>query len=312
MQHREHSNVRYHTFAVSGNMARCFKSVSNAELALTHFVWVTSTSYGPPVLLSALPLAGFSPTVSAGDGERGLFTRRLVSLIPDVRSFILQVPLTMVAFTAVALVLHTPVPAPAPWREKARRIDFAGSACLVCGLATLLTALDRGGNISWTDPRTMLALTLFAAFALTFALIETRVAPEPVAPARVLTNGALLPAYVCTFASLGCSVCTVFHVALYVQAVRGRPAAQAGAALLPSIGASVMGSLLAGSVIQRWGRLRTLTVAMYAVMVCGSIAIALSTGVLGHSYMGLEVGLAMMSVGNGVLGREGVVCRFLC
>ncbi|KAI0037157.1 major facilitator superfamily domain-containing protein [Vararia minispora EC-137] len=214
-------------------------------------------------------------------------------------SFLLQVPLTIVAFTAVAFMLHVPQPAPAPWSEKARRVDFAGSVCLVCTLTALLTALDRGGNIGWDSISTSLALIICTASAITFVIVETWVAREPVAPVRILTNPTLVSPYVCSLASLGCSVCTVFYVSLYVQAVQGRSATRAGTSLLPSIVASVIGSLVGGNIIQRWGKLRRLTIVMYGVMVCGSMLIFLSAGVIGHSYVGLELGLAMMSVGNG-------------
>ncbi|KZV76626.1 MFS general substrate transporter [Peniophora sp. CONT] len=217
-------------------------------------------------------------------------------------SFLLQAPLAMIPFFAVLKILQVP-PTPgshAPLQTKLQRIDFAGSGCLVLTLASLLTALDRGGNIGWDNTFTLTALACAIAAGVAFIVVECTFAREPVAPPRILSNPALLAPYICNLTSLGCSVATVFYVALYVQAVRGRTAAQAGATLLPSIIASVMGSLLGGAVIQRTGRFKRLTTGMYVVMVGGSTLIAFATGAAGwHSDLGLGVGLFMMSIGNG-------------
>lgn len=213
----------------------------------------------------------------------------------------------MIPFFAVLKVLHVP-PTPgshASLQTKLRRIDFAGSGCLVLALASLLTALDRGGNIGWNNTFTLITLACAIAMGFAFIVVERTFAHEPVAPPRILSNRALLAPYICSLTSLGCSVATVFYVALYVQAVRGRTAAQAGVTLLPSIGASVLGSLFGGAVIQRTGRFTRLTTGMYAVMVGGSTLIAFATGAAGwHSNVALGVGLFMMSIGNGEISAD--------
>jgi len=65
-----------------------------------------------------------------------------------------------------------------------RRVDYAGVASLVAGLAPLLVALSLGGHeLAWTSP--LLLGLLAASFVLVHLLAggKRREEPEPAAPA---------------------------------------------------------------------------------------------------------------------------------
>jgi MFS family permease len=193
------------------------------------------------------------------------------------RCFLFQVPVAAVAFASVAILLRVPSPEKARLQDKLKRVDFAGSFCLIVSLATLLVALDSGGDIGWNKPRTLEAFAVFAAFLAMLALIETKIAKEPVAPPSVVASLPLLPIYLSNFAARGCSMCFIFFISLYVQAVLRFTSAQAGIALLPSIFGDVMGSVLGGGVIQLTGRTWWPVIVAHGVMILGSGIIVMVT-----------------------------------
>ncbi|KAF8530799.1 major facilitator superfamily domain-containing protein [Gautieria morchelliformis] len=164
--------------------------------------------------------------------------------------FSFQVPVAFLAFSAVLLALRTPTPAALSLsiKSKLRRIDFLGAFTLVIAIFSLLLGLDRGSNISWSSPTTLGSFSAFCFLTVAFAVIETTpwLAKEPFAPKRIMANASLLGSYLTNFFIFAASVCSLFHVSLYAQAVRGKSAAGAAATLLPCILAGVSGSLLAG------------------------------------------------------------------
>lgn len=205
------------------------------------------------------------------------------------RAFLLQVPFTLLAILAVSssLTLAPTHVSVSGLRSKLKRVDFLGAALLVLAVFALLLALDRGGNVAWSDQTTVgcsvAAGVLFGAFAYVEFRTEARPSdapstahaspqyrPEPFAPRRILLSRSLLPAYVANLTGFAASMCTIFHGALYFQAVARRSAAQAGARLLPAVLGGVVGSLCAGVLMQRTGRYYWLTVGAFGAEVAGT------------------------------------------
>ena len=202
-------------------------------------------------------------------------------LTARLRAFLLQVPFTALAFLAVLFMLHPPPHAPSdlPTASKLRRIDFLGAFTLVLAVFSLLVGLDRGGNTAWSSPLAYGPLLAALALALAFAAVETTpaLAAEPFAPRHVVARASLLGSYLTNCCAFGAAMCTLFHAALYAQAVRGAGAAGAGALLVPGVFAGVCGSLGAGVAMQRTGRYKRLTVGAAAAVLAGT---ALIDGVL--------------------------------
>lgn len=218
-------------------------------------------------------------------------------------AFLIQSPLTFLAFAIVSFALYLPSKEQetSDFKSKLRRVDFLGALTLVSGVLALLVALDRGGNVSWTSSITLGCLAASFVLLSLFALVETRIAAEPFAPARVLVHPSLLAAFFCNLLSIGAAMCVIFHAALFLQAAHGASAAQAGLGLLPAIIASVIGSLSSGIIMQKTGKYYWLTVVAYCTMALGVVAIVSST-FLDNVRVGFgvtEAGLAVMSIGNG-------------
>ncbi|KAF2972146.1 hypothetical protein GQX73_g1455 [Xylaria multiplex] len=65
-------------------------------------------------------------------------------------AFIIQCPISLLAFISVHLVLHLPHTDHSHWSAKLLRIDFVGAFTLVSAVFLLLFGLDNGSNEGWT------------------------------------------------------------------------------------------------------------------------------------------------------------------
>ncbi|KZV76627.1 MFS general substrate transporter [Peniophora sp. CONT] len=214
-------------------------------------------------------------------------------------SFFFQIPLAMLAFGTVGALLNIPGHRKVALEDKLRRIDFVGSFCLIATVASLLVTLDRGGDVGWSNVQTTIPFGIFVVFLIALIVTERNFAREPVIPGKTLTNPTYLVIYLSNMASRGTIISTTFYISLYIRAVSGKTAAQAGTALLPSIIGGLMGSLAGGRYTQATGRFKKITVMLNAGMMLGSLFIALFTGVLGHFYIALELGFFLVSIANG-------------
>lgn len=69
------------------------------------------------------------------------------------------------------------------WRKLVHKIDFSGSATLVCSLTTQLLILSLGGNkLAWTDWRLLGLGAIMVISTLTFLEIEVRTTALPIIP----------------------------------------------------------------------------------------------------------------------------------
>lgn len=198
--------------------------------------------------------------------------------------------MTTLAILSVAFGLQLPRSSTGHVREKLARIDFAGAAMLVLSVFTLLLGLDRGGNVAWADRFTAAALAASAVFILAFAAVELRWAREPFAPKRIIANRALLASYLCNLFSSAAAITLVFHISLYLQAVRDASASDVGLILLPTIFGGVTGSLATGLIMQSTGQYYVLTIAVFTLMLIGNTTVALVTGAARYSLLGLIIG----------------------
>ncbi|KAH9934029.1 MFS general substrate transporter [Epithele typhae] len=216
-------------------------------------------------------------------------------------AFLLQVPLMLLAILIVSIFLRLPSPPSSDldFRAKLARIDFAGSGALIVSIFTLLVGLDRGGNVAWSDRLTIGALACAGVFFALFALVELRWAREPFAPKRIVANQTLLASYLCNMFGSAAAVSTFFLASLYLQAVQHASASTVGLMLIPAIFGGVAGSLGAGLVMQATGKYYVLTIVMFAVMLSGSLAVALVTGVVPYSVTGLIYGTTATQLGYG-------------
>lgn len=186
------------------------------------------------------------------------------------------------------------------WKTKLKRVDFLGAVVLVGAVLGLLVGLDRGSNVSWTMPLTIISLSLSAFFFVLFVIVELYVAAEPFAPGRIIFNRTFFSLYCCNFFSFGGWFAALFYIPLYFQAVDGVSASIAGLRLLPSILSGATGSILAGLIMKWTGKYYWLTLAAYSSLTLGCFLIYLSSGAAMTSTIGMILGMVMSAFGNGI------------
>ncbi|KAH8423075.1 putative MFS multidrug transporter [Aspergillus melleus] len=215
-------------------------------------------------------------------------------------AFIAQVPLCIIAFIAVSIMLDLPSREDSHWKDKLRRIDFPGAIVLVGAVFSFLLGLDRGSNVSWSLPITIVSLSVSAVLFVLFLVIETYYAREPFAPRHIIFDRTFFAAYSCNFFSFGGVIASLFYIPLYFQAVDGVSATASGLRLLPSILTGVSGSLFAGFMMKWTGKFYWLTVIAYAVLTLGVTLIFLFSGGVTENLVVMIIGTMAQSFGNGI------------
>jgi hypothetical protein len=224
------------------------------------------------------------------------------------RAFIAQAPICVVAFTAVSIMLKLPSNEDSHWKDKLRRIDFPGAIILVGAVLGFLLGLDRGSNVSWTIPVTIISLSVSAVLFVLFVVVEVFYAAEPFAPGHIIFDRTFFASYSCNFFSFGGWLAALFYIPLYFQAVDGVSATVSGLRLLPSILAGVSGSLFAGFAMKWTGRYFWLTVVGYSLLTLGVTMIFLFSGGYVESLIPMIVGMVISGFGNGI----GVTTTLIC
>jgi MFS family permease len=214
-------------------------------------------------------------------------------------AFLAQGPMCALAIIAVALVLDLPQQGLSHWKEKIKRVDFLGAIILILAVFGLLVGLDRGSNVSWSNPVTIAGLASTPLF-IVFVLVEKFVAANPFAPGRIIFNKSLFACYLCNFFAFGGWLALLFFIPLYWQVIGDYSASKAGLLLVPSIIGGVSGSLFGGVYMKRTARYYWITVIAYTNLTIGLSLILLFAGTITQSIPVMIVGTCICAFSNGL------------
>lgn len=147
--------------------------------------------------------------------------------------------------------------------------DALGLVTAVIGFGAVLYAASVAETNRWTGSITLLILGIGFATLIAHAIIELKVAKEPMMNLRLFSNPVFLNAslvgYVATVALFGAE----FLMPLYLQSFRGRTALEAGIILLGVAATSAIATPLAGRLYDRIGP--------RMIMVIGFIVLCINT-----------------------------------
>jgi EmrB/QacA subfamily drug resistance transporter len=176
-----------------------------------------------------------------------------------------------------------------------RRIDYAGAACLLVSIIALMLALLEAGKVGHIlGPEAVAGLAVCLVFTAAFLVIEGRV-PEPILPLGLFASRTFVTTTACMFLSGLAMFGAISFIPLFVQAVLGGSAVQAGSVLTPTTLSWVTGSTVGGRLLNRFGY-RALAVAGMLSLTTGYLLFTrLGTGSpLGHAAgSGMILGLGM-------------------
>ncbi|KAF7714829.1 MFS-type transporter [Penicillium ucsense] len=215
-------------------------------------------------------------------------------------AFLAQFPMCILAGIMVSLLLNLPAQESSHWKDKLRRVDFFGAIILVGAVLGFLLGLDRGSNVSWSLPLTIISLSVSAVLFIAFVLVEVCYAAEPFAPGHIIFSRTFFALYSCNFFSFGGWYAALFYLPLYFQAVDGVSATAAGLRLLPCILSGVCGSLLAGFIMRWTGKYFWLTVVAYGLLTAGCSMVYMFSGGILSSVIPMIIGTVFSSFGNGI------------
>ncbi|KZP24647.1 vacuolar amino acid permease [Athelia psychrophila] len=191
-------------------------------------------------------------------------------------AFLLQTPILIFSFILVAVKVNIRLPAEIedqPISDRLKRIDFLGSLTLVGTVGCLLLgfSLKSTEELAWSHPVIWGLFVASACSGCLFLLVEARWAPFPVMPLHLITQRTPLAVSLGNLFGSMAAFSTIYNVPLYFSAVRMTSSSSAGMHLLPHSVAISTGSLFAGWMMRRTGKLYTLTLVSSLMAVMASI-----------------------------------------
>ncbi|KAL1946941.1 hypothetical protein VTO73DRAFT_15045 [Trametes versicolor] len=194
-------------------------------------------------------------------------------------AFLLQMPILVFSFCLVALKVSIRLPDEIenqPVRAKLRRIDVLGSFTLVGTVGALLLGLSLKSTeeLPWAHPLIWGLLLASGVFGAAFIWVETCWSPFPVMPMRLIRMRTPLFVSLSNFFGSVAAFSMIYNVPLYFSAVRLNSSTDTGLHLLPHSVAISTGSVFAGWVMRRTGKLYSLTLCSCLLTVVAAALVA--------------------------------------
>src|SRR5512138_377983 len=203
--------------------------------------------------------------------------------------FLINVPLVVVALTAVALWV------PESHGDRARRFDPVGVLLSAAGLVALTYGIIEAGDRGWGDARSLTTMIGGAVLLLVFVAWQRRnrtpLVDLDLFRSRAFTGGAVL-ATLASFAMLG----LLFALPQYFSAVGGEDAFGTGLRLLPVIGGLLVGARTAALVAARFGH-RLVVAGGLALMTASMVVGALTAANSGYGFVAAWITAAGIGLG---------------
>jgi len=219
-------------------------------------------------------------------------------------AFLLQMPI--LAFSFLLVIVKVSIKLPEEVRNqsvqsKLRRIDFFGSFTLVGTVGCLLLGLSLKSTeeLPWSHVLVGGLLTASVVFCVLFVLVESCWAPYPVMPMRLVTQRTPLAISLSNFFGSAAAFSMIYNVPLYFSAVRLDSSTGSGLHLLPHSVAISSGSVFAGWVMRKTGKLYGLTLISCLLTVVAASLVATWNENTSSFHLWVDVvpqGLGMASV----------------
>ena len=220
--------------------------------------------------------------------------------------FLINVPIGLAAFAAVAVMLRLPA------AGTRHRVDYLGAVLLIAVVSVLLLITVWGGaRYSWSSGAMLGTYAVAVALVIVF-LVRERRAAEPVMPLALFRNAEIAVALGVTFLVGVATIGAYYFLPLYLQIVRGYGPTEAGLGLLPMMLGVAVGSGASGWLISAvLGQVKAVILIGLAILT-GSLFLIAQLGTTGTIWicwgdeallgigMGLVISKLIMAVQNKV------------
>lgn len=213
-------------------IARALQGASGAALVPATLSLLITSYTDPAARRRAL---GAWSTIAASGAAVGVLVGGVLTELFNWRWVLfVNAPLGAVALLGAAITLGRTVP-----HDAGRRLDVAGALTVTAGLSTVVFGIVATKTHPWASAWTLFVLAIGVALLGAFALIELRVAKQPLIPVGIFRHRALTAANGVSFAIGGAFFSLFFFLSLYLQQINHYSPLVTGLAFLP-IGLSVL------------------------------------------------------------------------
>ena len=208
--------------------------------------------------------------------------------------FWLNVPLCL-----LALLMTNGLLKKLPRHERPHKLDFLGAGLMASGSIAFLLALNWGGvRYAWGSPQILgtfaLALVLWFAFA-----IRLRTAEEPFLPPEILQNKVVATGIMVALLIMGCYIGVTAYLPIYMELAYGFSASASGVALIPFMGGTVVGAIIAGRFMARSSNYKQPGIVGLIVSIIVTAILAFSSSTI--DLVVFEFFTAVISIGLGTI-----------
>lgn len=208
--------------------------------------------------------------------------------------FYINLPLGIVALSAIAARLHLPV------KRSPHKIDYAGAGLLAISVVSLLLGTVWGGtDYPWLSAQIIGLFTTAVIGALLFVWRE-HYAREPIIPLSLFKNDIFTVSSLLSFVIGIVMFGALIFLPQYQQLVRGDSATKSGLMLLPMVAGLMSASVTSGRLISKSGHYRRFPIVGTAILTLAfwlfsHIAVDTNRVVLGvwMAILGMGIGMVM-------------------
>jgi EmrB/QacA subfamily drug resistance transporter len=208
--------------------------------------------------------------------------------------FYINLPLGILALSAIAARLHLPV------KRSPHKIDYAGAGLLAISVVSLLLGTVWGGtDYPWLSVQIIGLFATAIIGALLFVWRE-HYAKEPIIPLGLFKNDIFTVSSLLSFVIGIVMFGALIFLPQYQQLVRGDSATKSGLMLLPMVAGLMSASVTSGRLISKSGRYRRFPIVGTAILTLAfwlfsHIAVDTNRVVLGvwMAILGMGIGMVM-------------------
>jgi len=177
--------------------------------------------------------------------------------------FYINLPLGLLALSAVAARLHLPV------HRNEHKVDYAGASLLSVAIVSMLLVSVWGGvQYPWGSAKIVGLITAAVVFTAAF-IVRERHAAEPIIPLTLFRSGIFITSTLLSLLAGIAMFASILYIPQYQQIVRGNSPTESGLLMVPLVMGLLVASIFSGRYVSKTGHYRRMPIIGTAVLTLG-------------------------------------------